>query len=162
MALSELLAATLERAHDPKRATDESLDSSETVAAPILNSDFLAELEGRLNAPYPEFLRVLYTEIGDGGYGPGYGLITAEEAVERALAWREPGVPDLLPFVYWGCTVYSVTELASGRVGILDLDATNDDFPALEATWWQYDTLSAFWTAWLNGEELFFPVGDDE
>ncbi|WP_293912092.1 hypothetical protein [Deinococcus sp.] len=160
MALSELLAATLERAHDPKRATDNG-EFSPQHAAPVLSAGTLIELEDRLEHGFPLLLRCLYAEIGNGGFGPGYGLVSAEKVVERALAWSEPGVPDLLPFVYWGCTVYSVTTVPTGRVGIVDLDAVDIDGSPLEATFWQYDTLDAFWNAWLSGEELFFPLEDE-
>jgi hypothetical protein len=160
MAVSELLAATLERAHDPARATDNGEDSPK-AAAPVVSAGMLAEQEARLGHGFSPLLRRLYGEVGNGGFGPGYGLIAADEAVERALAWSDSKVPDLLPFVYWGCAVYSVTELTSGRIGILDLDAIDDYFSASKATWWQYDTLDAFWSAWLSGEELFFPLDAD-
>ena len=165
MALSELLAATLERARDPKRATDNG-DVALTCAEPVLATVEWRSLQARLPRPLPPLLTHLYTEVGNGGYGPGYGLLEALHTVDGTLAFCEMYhlslEQALTPFVYWGCTVYSVIELATGRVGILDQDAVEDGCSPAEAAWWQYQSVDDFWTAWLNGEELFFPVGDDE
>lgn len=156
-----LIGATLARAHDPARATDEP-EMGERVAAPVLLSGALEALERQLGQPFPALLAQLYTEVGDGGFGPGYGLIPAQEAVERALAWTSQTTPHILPFASWGCTVYSVIDLASGRVGILDLDAVDGDTLPAEAAWWQADDLEAYWQMWLAGDNLFFPLKDDE
>ena len=157
-----LLARLQARAHDPARAAD-SPDLHPHGAASVLDLRELIELERQLGGPFPPPLRQLYSEVGNGGYGPGYGLLTAQDAVERSRAWlkmyAEPPEHQLLPLAYWGCTVYSVMELGTGRVGILDLDAVEPQLPPLRATTWQRASLDAWLLAWLDGADLF---GEDQ
>lgn len=156
-----LIGATLARAHDPARATDEP-EMGERVAAPVLPGAALKALEQQLGQPFPALLAQLYTEVGNGGFEPGYGLVSAQQAVERALAWTAGAGPQTLPFAYWGCTVCSVIDLSAGRVGLLDLDALDGETRPAEVTWWQTDDLESYWQAWLDGVNLFFPLEDDE
>src|SRR5206468_981225 len=41
---------------------------------PPVTPEALAAAEAKLGFPLPPLLRALYTQIGDGGYGPGRGL----------------------------------------------------------------------------------------
>jgi hypothetical protein len=41
---------------------------------PPVSPEVLAEAERRLGFPLSPLLRALYTQVGDGGYGPGRGL----------------------------------------------------------------------------------------
>lgn len=159
-----LIEATRARAHDPARATDNG-EFAPCTAHPVVTPARLAELEHRFGRPLPDLLRQLYTEVGNGGYGPGYGLCGAQDVAERSLAWLEmygePPERQLLPFVDWGCTVYSVLELETGRVGVLDLTAVYDGPSFTASAYWQYDSVETYWQAWLDGAELFFPVEEE-
>lgn len=102
---------------------------------PLLE-DELRESEEMLGFPLPEFVRRLYTQVGNGGFGPGYGGVlgllngaTDESninAVDRYRGWQD-WQPDLagyeleaedivVPFAWpnrilaichWGCAIYS-------------------------------------------------------
>ncbi len=75
----------------------------------------LAATEARLGFPLPRLLARVYTEVADGGFGPGYGLLSlaSRESDERSLSsvylefragdWLER----LLPLWDWGCAMWS-------------------------------------------------------
>lgn len=96
------------------------------VADPVEPID-VSELklaEAKLGFPLPPLLKRLYADIGNGGFGPGYGLMglgdgfrddqgdTALESYEirRKTDPAEPGwnwPAGLLPICTWGCAIYS-------------------------------------------------------
>ncbi|WP_425147680.1 SMI1/KNR4 family protein [Deinococcus sp.] len=117
--------------------------------------------EEALGYPLPDLLGRMYSEVGDGQFGPGYGLLaltahTTSTAgmVPSALAWRSEFGFDRawLPLCYWGCTVYSFLEVSSGRVGMIDVGIEDD----LQVVQWQAASLGDFLQAWMDGHELFF------
>jgi hypothetical protein len=84
----------------------------------------IADDEERLGFPFPPLLKRIYIEIGNGGFGPGYGLIgltggvpddtgsTAPETYNQFRGgdrsdptWRWPH--GLLPICHWGCAILS-------------------------------------------------------
>jgi SMI1/KNR4 family protein SUKH-1 len=84
----------------------------------------LVASEEALGFELPLELKRLYAEIGNGGFGPGYGLLgllngatdeSGETAVQKYAALRndsveEGGIPwptGLLPICNWGCAIYS-------------------------------------------------------
>ena len=86
----------------------------------------------------------------------------ARNVIETFLAWRSDGWPkDYLPFCYHGCTVYSVIDLNTARVGIVDTDAYESGADPSEFLAWQKDSLTDWLEAWLAGENLFFAVDDE-
>lgn len=84
------------------------------------------EAEALLQFSLPTFLRTLYLEVENGGFGPGYGLagvgsgapLEDDMMVERYVLWRDP--PEdfsywkwpfgYLPVCHWGCAIYSVID----------------------------------------------------
>jgi hypothetical protein len=106
------------------------------------------ESEALLGFPLPSFVRRLYTQVGNGGFGPGYGGVlglvhgaTDESnlnAVERYRGWLEwqpdPGdyalEPDavvvpwewprgVLAICHWGCAIYSCIDCNHPDVPVL-------------------------------------------
>lgn len=92
--------------------------------SPVTNAAIL-KTESALGFPIPPLLKQIYTEIGDGGFGPGYGIISTnggyepyqENLVELyksvqqgsqylRLQWR----PKLLPFCEWGCNIFTCVD----------------------------------------------------
>src|SRR5919198_4102425 len=83
----------------------------------------LARAEGSLGFALPPAVRRAYAEVADGGFGPGFGLLSLEEAVARyhelrtgELLPRGRSWPEgLLPLVHhdpaWECV-----EASTGRV----------------------------------------------
>jgi hypothetical protein len=81
--------------------------------------DAVEEAEGLLGHRLPLLLRRLYLEVGNGGFGPGYGILGVRgghgddyhhTAVDLHRAWSS--VPALLPVCYWGCAIYSLIDCA--------------------------------------------------
>ncbi len=83
--MAALIERIRQRIADPCHATDDEQATRSTVASPATDGQVdAAELS--LGFPIPLFLRRLYVEIGNGGYGPGHGLIgvpTEETAASR-------------------------------------------------------------------------------
>jgi hypothetical protein len=91
--------------------------------APLLTKDALHESEIALGFEVPPELKELYCCVGNGGFGPGYGLLglingatddlgnTAVSGYQRlrnewsneSATWPE----GLLPICNWGCAIYS-------------------------------------------------------
>ena len=90
------------------------------------------EAEGLLGHPLSLLLRRLYLEVGNGGFGPGYGILgvrgghpeipgddyhhTAVDLYRQArsgsfTAWRRMPA-GLLPVCYWGCGIFSLVDCA--------------------------------------------------
>ena len=81
------------------------------------------EAEEEIGYPLTPLLRRLYLEVGNGGFGPGYGILGLKDghsddgghtAIElyRERAPRE----GLLPVCYWGCGIYSLIDCRTGRM----------------------------------------------
>ena len=111
----------------------------------------VAALETRLGFALPPLFRQLLLEVGDGGYGPGYGLIGVQRAPGRedlAQVYAQshavnptrrgyfPLLPKrLVPVVNWGCGIYACLDCRSRTAPVYffnpDLHVLDD--PGLEA-----------------------------
>jgi len=110
--------------------------SSHAAQPASASADAIARAEARLGKPLPALLRTLYLEVGNGGFGPGFGLLGVaggfpDDRGHDALAlWEQwtgeppPGhqawafPPRYLPIAHWGCSAYSCVDLddPAGRV----------------------------------------------
>src|SRR6266849_9811607 len=91
------------------------------VRPPVTPADLL-RAETLLGFALPPFLKRVYLEVGNGGFGPGYGLaplftpaLFPEEEVyfqpslvHTTLWYRGEDWPETLLYLCtWGCTIYS-------------------------------------------------------
>jgi hypothetical protein len=100
--------------------------------APPITPSLLIASENALGFQVPHELKRLYAEIGNGGFGPGYGLLgllggavddLGETAVQKYAALREHSTEDgavpwplaLLPICNWGCAIYSCIDCSTLR-----------------------------------------------
>ena len=89
---------------------------------PPLTSADIWDVEAELRIKLPSTLKSLYTEIGNGGFGPGFGFLpllpTAEgqagpfvvdccKKMRASKNWDE----NVLPVVSWGCGILSCLDL---------------------------------------------------
>ncbi|WP_306209701.1 SMI1/KNR4 family protein [Actinoplanes sp. RD1] len=96
----------------------------------------VAELESVLGRPLPALLRRCYRELGDGGFGPAYGLPglagrrpfhpgTMLESYLAQRKWPQPWrerAEALLPLCDWGCGVQSFVDLSDPAAPMWALD----------------------------------------
>ena len=73
--MDELIARIKARIADPRRAVDAAtwVSPTPTIAPPVSGAQ-LDAAEAVLGFAIPTLLRRLYTEVGNGGFGPKYGL----------------------------------------------------------------------------------------
>ena len=140
---------------------------------PPLSIADIEEAERRLGFPLPELLRELYTEIGDGGFGPSYGLLPLltpveevklmnanlpriESAIELYILFKkgDPGDPSwlwpdrLLPILDWGCAIRSCVDCST-----LSLPIIRDEPYVRRIT--ESPSFERWLENWLNGLDLW-------
>jgi hypothetical protein len=141
---------------------------------PALTERATVDAESRLGFGLPAVVRELYTEVANGGFGPGYGLLglidgarsdTNRDAVEEYLAFRQPDPEDpgwhwpeqLLPICHWGCAIYSCVDCSDERADLVRFDPNPVDTDWSIAFAPEGHTILSWLEAWLRGEDLFEP-----
>ena len=107
----------------------------------------VTESEREIGQQIPPFLRSLYLEIGNGGFGPSYGLLgvaggatddlghnavnqwkSANEILPTYLPGNPPSpYPNLLPCIYAGCTAYLCVDCSKPDAQMWEYDPGNGD-----------------------------------
>lgn len=70
----ELLVAIRNRATASATRTDTATTSASDLH-PVASKQVMHDAQRRLGFPLPEFLVRVYSQVSNGGFGPGYGLI---------------------------------------------------------------------------------------
>jgi hypothetical protein len=115
--MDELLKRIKQRASDPGTIHDmaEGLSPAPKIN-PALTPAQVQQAEEELGFKFPELFVRIYTEIGNGGFGPGYGLYPLEEAKKLYLAFMaEPEnewEKGTFPLCTWGCAIDSYVDCA--------------------------------------------------
>jgi hypothetical protein len=111
-------------------ATGAYLDDVPSSQVPSLSPAPLAavvEAEDLVGRSLPPLLKRLYLEVGNGGFGPGYGLLGLRDGYRfessDALSGLRGGV---LTLCGWGCGISSLLDLADGQVGGCDPNPAPD------------------------------------
>jgi hypothetical protein len=107
---------------------------------PPASAGELAAFEQGVGFQLPEIWRRIYTEVGDGGFGPGYGLLglisgaksdDGHSALELYRVFTEEEDPDdpefrwpkgLVPVCHWGCAIYSCLDLTKPETPVVRFD----------------------------------------
>jgi hypothetical protein len=119
------------------------------------------QTETRLGFTIPPLLTFCYTRIGNGGFGPGYGIIGMQggyasdfgclvetyhalkkDQESEGRKWKS----ELLPFCEWGCNIFSCVDCNDKRNPIY----TFEDFDV----WPQDYYLEDFLRMWIKGEDI--------
>lgn len=175
-----------ERAHDPERAIDEGQGHKDDrgrpvifVALPPASEAQIAAAEARLGFRLPALLRQLYRQVGNGGFGPGYGLRgvpTSPEDEGKSVVGLYPGVPrwpqGLLPVCDWGCGITSYLDCLHPEAPVIRLDPNMPKadvagrVPAAmhfaraaqvgDACWVECASFGEWLEAWVDGAKLFY------
>ncbi|MFF4362370.1 SMI1/KNR4 family protein [Streptomyces sp. NPDC001604] len=130
-----------------------------------VDASTLARAETALGFPLPPLLADLYLRIGDGGFGPEYGLLPlldsppADEpaAVAQYLANRESARKDpdwpwpegVLPISHWGCAMYACVDCRTSEAPVLLFEPNADH--AHHAWYVDAPSLTAWLRSWVDG-----------
>jgi hypothetical protein len=165
------LAALRRRARDRATKTDGTHLLRVKSARPASEAT-LAKAEEQLGFQLPAVLRQVYGMVGNGGFGPGYGLIgivggvrddLGRDVVTDYLLRREGDPHDpgwswpakLLAVCHWGCGIYSCVDCARGDAPVIRFDPNVVDRDWSIAFGQEQPTFAAWVQAWLAGEEMF-------
>lgn len=144
---------------------------------PPVTAAELAAFERHTGAPLPDLWREIFTTIGNGGFGPGYGiygLITGAPDDQGHVAlqiyetfnqtdpedptWHWPS--GLIPIAHWGCAMQSCIDVSSPQGRMVRFDPNNHGpDEGWEGAWWEEAATSVqWWGAWLD-DRLSFEHG---
>jgi hypothetical protein len=136
--MDRLLAQLARRARDPKRAVDTAADtpSRRRAARRPLGEATLVKAEARIGRRLAPFLRALYRQVGNGGFGPSYGLLglvggARDEDDGDAVTLYERHRADLATDPLWRWPEYHLPLVQLGCGMFLCADATSDDSPII-------------------------------
>jgi hypothetical protein len=157
-----LLSALRVRATNPETRVD-ALDK---LSAPALYGPAMPEVitatEADLGVSLHPLLRRLYGEVANGGFGPGYGLLSLGSPDglhgDRSLSSevRDGGWPaGLLPLWNWGCAIWSCLD-ANSLDGTI---VTHDDIEGPTVTDF---TLRSWLRAWVDGVNLWEEIYESD
>jgi hypothetical protein len=138
---------------------------------PPVSAAQLAEAEERLGFELPPIVRDLYTQVADGGYGPGYGLnrliagdsLTLVLSDQTFLEERATGDPlslwpdKFLRLCEWGCNYFSGIDCSRPACPIVRFvpDWCAEGAAMAEVRVPEADSLEEWLEAWLRGERLW-------
>ncbi len=134
-------------------------------------SDALVErTEAALGLRFPKLLKACYAEVGNGGFGPGYGLIGLDGGAETDFGtlvstyrqlrsdmesegeeWQE----GLLPFCDWGCNIFTCIDCTSENGSLIYSFEDCELRP-------QFYSLEQFFQMWIKGVDIRAYTGGDE
>src|SRR5262245_42233990 len=116
------MATLIERIRNEVQKAPTSHGPSFVEVNPVLSLDEIAAAEDQLGFRLPALLRQLYLEIGNGGFGPGHGLLPLLPSgiikegrfvvnmyiqKQHSKKWYS----SILPFASWGCGILSCIDL---------------------------------------------------
>ena len=156
-------------------------DSWRPTLIPSEPPDFASD-ERRVGFALPPLMKRLYTEIGNGGFGPGYGLIGLSNGVPdydgltapalyeelRRSSTDEPNwswPEGLLPVCDWGCAIKSCIDCLDPnfRMRLFDPNV-HDGEDWTDSFFVESPSFEAWMTAWASGGDLwnamYGPEGD--
>lgn len=178
----ELIAAVRRRAQDPATRTDQAAVSPTTIA-PVATEVEIVRVEARLGLRIPQVLRAIYASVGNGGFGPGYGLMglpggftddQGNSADQLYELFRQPDPEDstwhwpagLLPICHWGCAMYSCIDCSTdeGRVLLWDPNVWDRQTPVATVLRVGHPNVAEWFGGWAAGtniwEQMFTDVDD--
>jgi len=137
MTEDELVARLKELANDPKRRTGAVRQlpdlSGQPLPSPAMQED-VNGAETRMGFQLPALLRRLWTEVGNGGFGPGYGLFEVNMAPASELSMSLPNIylqsiadesahwpKSLVLICEWGCGYYTALDCCSSEGEMVNL-----------------------------------------
>jgi hypothetical protein len=148
--------------------------SGRTAVPEPVDAETLSRAEASLGFSLPPLLAEIYLRVGDGGFGPEYGLLPLLDdppggepaAVTQYLANRDsrrhpawPWPEGVLPISHWGCSMYACVDCLTPGAPVLLFEPNAGDPDCA----WYVDALSlADWLhGWLDGTGWYDRVLDE-
>jgi hypothetical protein len=170
--LDDLTVAALRRRARHRRTNTDQADLRRVESGRPASEATLSKAEERLGFALPRVLHQVYGLVGNGGFGPGYGLIgivggvrddLGRDVVADYLLRREGDPHDpawswpekLLAVCHWGCGIYSCVDCARDDAPVIRFDPNVVDRDWSIAFAQERPTFVAWVQAWLAGEEMF-------
>ena len=170
MSIIELLRL---RIQDSNHATDMAHHISPKVFPPTTMKS-VESAESKLGFILPSLLRDIYTQVANGGFGPGYGLIGLDDGAhddlgksitDLYLLYKQDDPQDhlwhwpdrLVPICHWGCAIYSCIDCSQLTAPMINFDPNHYE----EGISWdkafipQRASFNKWFEGWLNGEKLW-------
>jgi hypothetical protein len=118
--------------------------------------DVVEGAEREFGYPLPSLLRRLYLEVGNGGFGPGYGILSLPLG-EDHKAWGSVP-PSLFRVCHWGCGISSFVDCADAEAPMWGWDPNPAPHDDLDKALFREDMTLCQWLAqWVAGQ-LYQPV----
>ena len=177
--MSEALSRIERRARNADTRTDLAAPRDAGVLPPA-TPEQIAAAEESLDFALPPFLKRIYQEIGNGGFGPGTGLIglpggATDEHGNSIIdlfdsfsatnpddpAWQWPD--RVVPLCHWSGAVYSCVDCTTreGAVSTVDLTEYSPGLELKSLFVPQHESLEGWLGAWAEGVDLWqemFPL----
>jgi hypothetical protein len=141
---------------------------------PPVDADALERAEVALSRRLPSTLRQAFLTIGDGGFGPGYGLLplfpvsgadVGESIVElyRGLSSRAPEDPawiwpaHLVVFCDWGCAIRSCVDCSSENGAVVTFDPSRHEIGGPMSLMFAqtHSSIEAWFKDWLDDVKIW-------
>lgn len=166
-----LIVCLQRRAADPRTRTDLAKDARRLSFPPVSTTE-IEQCERRLGFRIPPTLAEVYRRVGNGGFGPGTGVIglpggftdvDGNSIVERYEIRRLPRSHDstwawpdgLVPICDWGCAVSSCIDCHAGSIITFDPNEREVGTPMATAFALSHTTVAAWFEDWVNGVRLW-------
>jgi hypothetical protein len=170
-----LIERIRERVKDPMRFVDmpEAINKTDFhKIPPPVSLDELKLAEKRLGFELPSLLRILYLQIGNGGFGPGYGLIGLNErgaknyhanlvdAYLEGVNFSHPDYPSFprqfITICDWGDSITSMLDWTLSQSPVFRFNGDKyDEGPFESFIKPESPSLRTWLEDWLNDRPLF-------
>src|SRR5262245_3654603 len=157
------------------------MGSAARAPAPAATRASIAADEQTLGFTLPPLLKRLYLEVGNGGWGPGYGLLgltggakddLGTTAVQSYFSRRQQEAADhtwhwptgLLPLCHWGCAIYSCIDCAQPSFPMVVFDPNGHDAynDWSEALFPECEGFDQWIGLWAHGHDLWERLYSDD
>jgi hypothetical protein len=170
--MDQIVLAIRQRIAEPEKVRD----AGATDPFPPTSTAKMDAAEAALGFPIPPIIRRLYTEVANGRFGPGYGLVGVDgcgtdEGRNDIVAlyhgqsskhWnnRFPRWPvRILRIAYFGCAMYAAVDCRDPEypVYLLEPNASEEDLRYANCLVPYGRGLNDWLYAWASGESVEFP-----
>jgi hypothetical protein len=139
----------------------------------VASTAALLTTEKSIGFSLPPLLCRMYTEIANGGFGPGYGLIgvaggctddLGRNIADISADKNSPGFQKYFPdwpmrsisICHWGCAMYSIVDCSTIEYQMFHFEPNNLDIADYLIP--HHRTFDEYMTAWVDGADLMSDV----